>query len=244
VLTLARSVSERGELVLLRRADGALELRVNGAFAMDTAETTSERILATASLDAISAARPPLSSGPGALRVLVGGLGLGFTVAALLDDPRVDDVVVAEIEPDLVRWHRTGVIPRPSRNGAGRAESSLVDDPRVEVDVGDVRTFVDSQTESSFDLVLLDVDNGPGFLLYDANAAIYGSDFLRACAALLRPDGVTAIWSASESADLDSAMQTVFAATERQDIPVVLSRRHTEYHLYLGRTTATAREDG
>jgi spermidine synthase len=227
---VATSVSDRGELTLLRRADGALELRVNGLFAMDTAETASERLLASA---AIAAASPPGADGGKGLRVLVGGLGLGFTVEALLADPRVEQVVVAEIEPDLVTWHRAGVVPRPS---VPPTDEGLLDDPRVSVVVADIRDVVAREDDSAYDLVLLDVDNGPGFLLYAQNAAIYREPFLAACAAILRPGGVAAIWSASESALLAEAMSAVFAATDVQAIPVTLNDRRTHYHLHVGRT--------
>ncbi len=114
---------ERGELVLRRREGGALELRVNGVFVMDDAETSSEELLASAALDAVL--RPA--------RVLVGGLGLGYTVRALLADARVESVLVAEIEPAVVQWMRDGLVP------------SVLDDARVRVEVGDVRDVVLAQ---------------------------------------------------------------------------------------------------
>ncbi|HSS68539.1 MAG TPA: hypothetical protein VLK34_08300 [Nocardioidaceae bacterium] len=237
VLTLARSVSERGELTLLRRPDGALELRVNGLFAMDTAETSSERLLASATIDVTVRDRPEADT---PLRVLVGGLGLGFTVAALLDDPRVERVVVVEIEADLVRWHRSGVVPPPRGESAG-TDGGLLDDPRLDVVVGDVRGVIAEQSRSAYDVVLLDVDNGPGFLLYDANAEIYREPFLRECAAGLRPGGAVAIWSASEATTLATAMGAVFATTDVRAVPVTLNDRQTHYHLYVGRTP---NEDG
>ncbi len=96
------------DVVVRRRDDGALELRVNGVFVMDDVETTSERRLAQVVLD------------HGARDVLVGGLGLGFTVRTLLADDRVRRVVVAELHPEVV------------------AANGLVD-PRLDVVIGDVR---------------------------------------------------------------------------------------------------------
>ena len=94
--------------------------------------------------------------GAGAARrpgqVLVGGLGLGFTLAEVLADPRVRRVVVAEIEPALVGWLRDGTVPHGP---------ALLADPRVEVAVDDVADVIGGP-RASFDLVLLDVDNGPG----------------------------------------------------------------------------------
>ncbi|MBA2444635.1 MAG: hypothetical protein H0V49_04815, partial [Nocardioidaceae bacterium] len=103
-----RATSPRGELTLSRRDDGSLTLRVNGVFVMDTAETSTERLLARRTIDALaSRRRADKSTG---YRVLIGGLGLGFTSHELLLDSRVDCIVVAEIEPDLVQWHRQGLI--------------------------------------------------------------------------------------------------------------------------------------
>jgi spermidine synthase len=225
---VARHVSERGELVLGRRASGDLELRVNGIFVMDTAETTSERMLADSALSAV------LDSGTGAsppsegLTILVGGLGLGFTLAEVLRHPEAAAVVVVEIEPDLVEWHRRGVIPAPDR-------MAVLDDPRVEVRIGDVQDVVQREGGRAYDLVLLDVDNGPGFLVYDANADIYSREFLRRCADLVAERrGVVAVWSASRSEALTTAMAETFAANDERPVPVLLGTRETTYHLFLG----------
>jgi spermidine synthase len=237
MLKLASARSERGELTLLRRSDGALELRVNGAFAMDSAETRSERLLATAALDAVLPRERSSDGASDGLTVLVGGLGLGFTVAELVDDPRVAAIVVAEIEPDLVRWHRSGVVPRPP--GRGRESVRLLlDEPTVDICVCDVRECVAERPSQSVDLVLLDVDNGPGFLLYDANADLYRPAILSMCRRAIRTGGATAIWTARESADLHSAMLDVFDSVLRRDIPVTLNSRPTSYHLYVGTVAA------
>jgi spermidine synthase len=218
---LARAHSERGELMLRRRPhDGAIELRVNGVFVMDTAETTSERLLATS---ALAACRTQPSDG---LSVLVGGLGLGFTLSELLTDVRVARVVVAEIEPEVLRWHRRGLV--------GVNRPALVD-PRVQIRIADVRQVLASTTDHSLDLVLLDVDNGPDFLVYDGNSDIYRSCFLRTCRQVLAPGGLTAIWSASRSEPLAERMAQVFDAVECHCIRVRPGKRDEEYFLYLGR---------
>ena len=127
MVEVARAESERGELVLRQRTepDGSttLELRANGVFVMDTRETSSERALAREALARHEA--------PGS--VLVGGLGLGFTLAEVLADPRVRRVVVAEIEPALVGWLRDGTVPHGP---------ALLADPRVEVRVADVADVI------------------------------------------------------------------------------------------------------
>lgn len=211
-MELARAVSPRGELVLRRRDDGALELRVNGVFVMDDRETSSEELLASAALEAVR--RPD--------RVLVGGLGLGYTVRALLADSRLGSVIVAEIEPDLVGWMRSGLVP------------SVLDDPRVEVVVGDVRAVVGNLPDASVDAVLLDVDNGPDFLVYNENSAIYTSSFLTTCRAKLRDGGVLTVWSSSSSAALESAVTDVFGTCQVSSVPVRLQDRDETYYVYQG----------
>ncbi|GAA2837324.1 hypothetical protein [Kribbella solani] len=211
-MELARAVSARGELVLRRRDGGALELRVNGVFVMDDQETSSEELLASAALAAV---RHPD-------RVVVGGLGLGYTVRALLADARLGQVLVAEIEPELVGWMRSGLVP------------SVLDDSRVGVVVGDVRAVVADLVDASVDAILLDVDNGPDFLVYNENSAIYTSGFLAVCRAKLRTGGVLTVWSSSSSPALETAVTSVFGDCEVKPVPVALQNRAETYYVYQG----------
>lgn len=220
---LAAARSERGEVVLRTRpGDGAVELRVNGIFVMDTAETTSERLLAEAALQRTPGDR---------LRVLVGGLGLGFTVGRLLACDRVARVTVAEIEAALPSWHRAGLIPEVA---------GLLDDPRAEVVVGDVADVIAGAAEGSYDLVLLDVDNGPDSLVYQTNAALYRDDLLTRCRRATSRGGVTAIWSMSSSDPLLRAMHRVFSSVEVVPVPVRLGARAERYWLYLAQAEDAA----
>lgn len=222
---VARAVSERGETVLTRRSsDGALELRVNGVFVMDTVHTSTERLLATTTLEAYYASvGNHATTAP--IRVLIGGLGLGFTLQEVLADHRVTRIRVAEIEPAIVDWHRRGLVPG----------TTVAGDERVELVAGEITELVTNQAPSSVEAILLDVDNGPGYLVYAANAAVYGGDFLAACHETLSPCGVTAIWSADPAPELEAAMREVFGTVEELSIPVTLGRHPTTYHLYVGR---------
>jgi spermidine synthase len=220
---VARATSERGEVVLRERRDAdapegsttVLELRVNGVFVMDNCETSSEVALAEAALAVVAEPRA----------VLVGGLGLGFTVHEVLADHRVEHVVVAELEEALVQWFRDGTVPH------GQA---FLADERLSVAVGDVRQVVAEAGPDSFDLVLLDVDNGPGFLVHQGNAEIYRPDFLGAVRGCLRPDGVVAVWSSAVSPQLEQAVREVFGSCTTQECPVVLQGRDDIYFLYTG----------
>lgn len=192
------------EVVVRRRADGALELRVNGVFVMDDVESTSERRLAEVVLDR------------GARDVLVGGLGLGFTVRALLGDARVRRVVVAELHAEVV-------------TAAGLA------DPRLDVVIGDVRDRVASQPDDCADAVLLDVDNGPDSLVHAGNAAVYGDAFVAECARILRPGGTLAVWSMADSATLRATLGAHLVDVEAERVPVRLQGRDEAYWILTAR---------
>ena len=211
--TIARSETDRGEVVLRRREDGATELRVNGVFVMDDRETRSEELLAQAALDAHDEPRT----------LLVGGLGLGFTVRTLLADERVRRVTVAEIEPSLVEWMRTGLIP------------SVLGDDRVDVKIGDVRDVVRACPDGAYDGVLLDVDNGPDYLVYDANAEIYQVGFLTECRRVLRPGGALTLWSSTSSGPLADGLREVFGGCTERAVSVDLQGRAETYTVYEAR---------
>lgn len=176
-----RVTTSTGEWQLQRR-DGHFEIICNGVFLMASYNRASDRALATLALGRIS--------GTG-LRVLVGGLGIGFTAQAVLEDRRVKRLEIVEIEPRIVVWHRTYF--------AGMTGSPL-DDARthlVQADVAHAPLAADA-----YDAILLDTDNGPGWLIRDANARLYSVDMSRHFLRALTPRGVVAYWSAERSAPL------------------------------------------
>ena len=202
-----------------RRGDGApsvLELRANGVFVMDTLETSTERALASAALE--------LVDDPAA--VVVAGLGLGYTMHEVLADSRVQKCAVVEIEQALVDWMRGGTIPHGP---------ALLADERVTVVVADVAVALAEARPASYDLVLLDVDNGPGYLVHADNARIYESPFLADCRRILRPGGALVIWSMDEAAELQQAMGEVFDEVSALPHPVRLQDRDEHYWLIVGR---------
>lgn len=142
----------------------------------------------------------------GKVRVLVGGLGMGFTLAAVLRDvTRDSEVVVAELVPAVVRWHR-GVLAKVS-NGA-------LDDKRVTIREADVAHVIAERREA-FDAILLDVDNGPAGLTSKTNDRLYGLNGLRSAYAALRPKGILAIWAADPDPRFTKRLQQVgFTAEE------------------------------
>ena len=169
-LTLRRYTAETGEV--------GYEIRLSGNFLMATHGAHSERAMAEMALARLDGDRVDL-------RVLVGGLGAGHTLRAALDLPGVIRVVVAEIGARMVDWNR-----RYFADANGHA----VDDPRVEVRVADLHDVLRA-SPAAFDLLLLDVDNGPGWLAAEGNAPLYEDEGVRDCIAALRPGGVLAVWS-------------------------------------------------
>jgi spermidine synthase len=212
---VARATSERGEVVL-RREGPVFELRVNGVFVMDTAETGSEIELARAALRLVD--RPAA--------VLVGGLGLGFTAHEVLADTRVERLVVVEIEEALIEWLRTGTVPHGP---------SFLADERMTVTNTDIQIAVAETPPETFDLVLLDVDNGPDHLVYDENSAVYEELFLQDVRKVLVPGGAVVVWSAAECAALQRDMAAVFGSCEAIPYAVKLQTRDERYWLYLSR---------
>jgi len=222
---IARAESERGELVLReRRTDGGpnvLELRVNGVFVMDTLETSTEQALASAALALVEEPRA----------VVVAGLGLGYTMHEVLADSRVEKCAVVEIEQALVDWMRDGTIPHGP---------ALLADARVTVVVADVAVALAEARPASYDLVLLDVDNGPGYLVHEENADLYRAPFLTHARAALRPGGVLVIWSAAEEPTLEAALTEVFGNAEARPYDVLLQDRDETYWLYVARVPRSA----
>jgi spermidine synthase len=222
---IARAESERGELVLRERrpeaAPPALELRANGIFVMDTVETSTERALAGAALALVADPRA----------VVVGGLGLGFTLREVLADRRVERCAVVEIEPALVDWMRDGTVPHGP---------ALLADDRVVVVTADVAAALAEAGPASYDLVLLDVDNGPRHLVHERNAGLYATAFLSRAATVLRPGGALVVWSADEAPDLEVAMREAVGDAEARPFDVQLQGRDERYWLYVARVPSAA----
>ncbi len=224
---VARAESERGEIVLRRRVRerGAdvLELRTNGVFVMDTEETTSEIALAAAALELVEEPRD----------VVVGGLGLGYTVQRVLADSRVGRVMVVEIEEALIGWLRDGTVPHGP---------ALLADKRVHIVNADIAMAV-AEATSTYDLVLLDVDNGPGYLVHEHNSLLYESDFLASTKRIINSGGALVVWSANPAPALGAAMEQVFGNCVEHRYDVLLQQRPEQYLLYLARREDRAPTD-
>jgi spermidine synthase len=176
--TLGRAATPDGGEIVLYERDGAFFIRVNGLELMTSRAHGSEEDLARLALAEVTRNAP---------KVLVGGLGMGYTLRAVLDVvPATARVTVAEILPAVVTWNRSEL--------AHLARSPL-GDPRVAVVQRDVAAII-AAGASAFDAVLLDVDNGPAALTVARNERLYGLPGLAAIRRCLRPGGVLGVWSA------------------------------------------------
>jgi spermidine synthase len=188
---------------------------------MDTQETSTEQALAEAALELHDDPR----------EVIVGGLGLGYTMHRVLADSRVERCSVVEIEQALVDWMRDGTIP----HGPG-----LIADERANLVVADIAVAVAEAADESYDLVLLDVDNGPGYLVHERNAALYEAPFLADVRRLLRPGGVLVVWSADRSPALEETLREVFGDADARPYDVRLQERDEQYWLHVARVPSSA----
>ncbi len=178
-LDKARMPKGGSELVLARRG-GEYSIRVNGCELMNSRAHGSEEALAELALAKVSTRKEP--------RVLVGGLGMGFTLAeALKHVGEKGQVVVAELVPAVVEWNRTHL---------GELAGHPLKDKRSLVREDDVALVI-RERQGAFDAILLDVDNGPEGLTWQGNDWLYSQEGLAMTHAALRPGGVLAVWSVS-----------------------------------------------
>ena len=190
-------VAGGGELRLMKRGAefsimlGAIEL-------MNSRLSGSEEALATLSCQKIAGRQNP--------GILIGGLGMGFTLRAALAELGGDaKIVVAELVPSVIAW---------ARGPMAEVFGTSLDDARVEIRQGDVGRVIKAE-KAAFDAILLDVDNGPEGLTRESNDSLYSWAGLSAARDALRPGGVLSVWSSSPNQDFTQRLeQTGFVVEE------------------------------
>ncbi len=201
-VVLDRAPGVTGELVLRRHGE-AHELLIDGIFAMSShLGGSSERTQVDATL-AAATGEPQ--------RLLLGGLGLGLSLSQAVGVGSLRSIVVVEVEPRIVDWHRS--LLRETTGGA-------LADGRVSVTVGDVADVLADGHVEPFDAIALDVDNGPDWLLRQANARLYEPGFLDRAAARLRSGGAFSVWGSTQAPGLVAALAVRFSRVEEVEIPV------------------------
>ena len=183
-----------GELVLRRRRIPGLgeldvyEVKLGEDFLMSSLFHEAERQLSKLGLETLLGDN---------LDIVVGGLGLGYTAVAALEDPRVHSLVVIEYLAPVIRWHQDGLVPLGER---------LTDDHRCHLVHADFfalsrdieKSFDSRNPEKKHDAILLDIDHTPTNVLHQTNSRFYTEEGLRELARHLNPDGVFALWADGE----------------------------------------------
>jgi len=210
---LDRSATPDGEpLVLTLEPSGHYLLRVSGLPLMSSAAHASEEAMA-------GAAREVLGPREGA-RVLVGGLGMGFTSRAALD--HFQHVTVAELLPDVVRYNR---------DIFGHLAEHPLGDPRLELFEGDVR---EPLARGGWDAILMDVDQGPDAVTTKGNQGLYGRRGARRLAGALTPGGCVVVWSAYESPGFERRLQDAGLEVEARRVRA-RGTKGARHVLFIGR---------
>ena len=186
---LAWRETPMGEISLRRRREPALdvdvfEVKLGDEYLMSSLFTVAE----------IALSRLGLAAHPGTdLDVLVGGLGLGYTAVAALDDPRVRSLAVVEALQDVVDWHESGLLPEAAR---------LTSDPRTSLETADFFTTVgaglpvsDDRPDATYDVLLVDIDHSPRHVLHLSHAIFYSAAGLKRMRRRMNDGGVFALWS-------------------------------------------------
>jgi len=205
-----------GDLLLRRRRTPGLpgvdiyEVKLDDDLLMSSLLTDSERALADFSLPEVTA---------GAVDVLVGGLGLGYTADAALTHDRVRSLTVVELLPEVIDWHERGLVP---------LGASLTSDPRCRFLAGDFFRLVTDPSGADlrpppvgYGAILVDIDHAPDSWLHPAHESFYGESGLGRAAALLRAGGVFGFWSSGATdATFSEALETAFTAVEAHEVTV------------------------
>ena len=213
-----------GTLLALTRRDREYVILANGKSLMSSRMHGSEEALATIVCRHVEERDAPC--------VLVGGLGMGFTLRATLDAlPTAASVIVAELLPTVVEWNRNVL--------AALADHPLKD-RRVEVIVGDVADTIASSRDR-FDAVLLDVDNGPDAFTATGNDRLYGDAGLAAIKRSLKSGGIVGVWSAWESRKFQQRLRYAGFDVKVEHVRARLKKGGPHHTIFLGRIRGQSR---
>lgn len=195
------------------------EITLEHELLMSSLNTASERALASRSV---------AMHGGTALRVLVGGLGLGYTAHAALASSDVARVEVVEFLPPVIRWVEQGLVP---------LSEALAADARLHVREGDVYGLLWQPPEQTWDLLLIDVDHSPDEPLGEQSDAFYTEEGLRRARAHLAPGGVLATWSYADCPPFAAVLARVFAEVQVEPVTFLDPAFHEEatHWLFLAR---------
>jgi spermidine synthase len=214
-IDLAEAQTVGGDRLVLRERAGVFEIRCNGWELMSNRSHHSETVMAHLACERVKGVAPV---------VLIGGLGMGYTLRAALDSLSAQSrVVVAEVLAEVVAWNRGPL---------GPLAGCPLDDPRVEIADGDVVSLLTAPGDG-FDGIILDVDNGPDALSVASNRRLYDGAGIALIGKALRPGGVLAVWSADRSPAFEAAMTAAGLRWNVFAVPARGTRGDPEHAIYL-----------
>nr|WP_218844714.1 spermidine synthase [Sphingopyxis sp. JAI108] len=206
------------ELRLYRRGDDFI-IVIGGNELMNSRMSGSEEALAVMSCERLR--------NPDTAHLLIGGYGMGFTLrAALAALGPAAKVTVAELVPEIIDW---------AREPMADLAATCLDDPRVELVIGDVAAAI-AAGRDCYDAILLDVDNGPDGLVRQANDGIYSASGLASAKAALRPGGVLAIWSAAPDAQFTRRLTAAGFAVDEVTVRARSNGKGARHVIWFART--------
>jgi len=215
---LGETTAPDGTRLALTRRGGEYVILANGKSLMSNRMHGSEEALASFGLSALPTPDQP--------RVLIGGLGMGYTLRAALDRvPPAASVVVAELLPAVVTWNEGPLGPL--------AEHPLAD-RRARVVIGDVGETLRAHP-GAFDAVLLDVDNGPAAFTTDFNGGLYDNAGVATAKAALKPGGTLAVWSAWDDRKFEQRLRYAGFTVTIEHVRARLKKGGPHHTLFLGR---------
>ena len=220
---LGETLTPDGTVLKLTRRDNEFIILANGKSLMSSGMYGSEEALATFACRRVRALEQPC--------VLIGGLGMGFTLRATLDFlPSDATVVVAELVPDVVEWNRGPL---------GPLAGDPLKDKRVRIEMSDVAVTLRSNP-SKFDAVLLDVDNGPAAFTASDNAWLYEDRGIAAALDALKRDGVLAVWSAREDRKFEKRLRYGGFAVQVERVRGRLKQGGPHHTIFLGHKSSSS----
>jgi spermidine synthase len=221
-VVLARETSPQGEIQLQQwiETNGlgqpVYEIIFNGVFLMASYNERAEKAVATLAIE-------PLVGKGQAMRALIGGLGMGYTLQAALGYVGIQAVDVVEIEEHIIRW---------AKRFFGELNGHALADPRVRLIQMDLMDYL-FQTEETYDAIILDVDNGPTWLTLESNQRLYERPTLARMKDLLTEGGVLTVWAAERCPDFQKRLGEVFGQAEEIIIQETDRRgRPMDYFIY------------
>ncbi len=207
-----------GGVLSLTEHDGSYSISLDGKELMHSRANASELILGSLGVAQLNNETDA--------RVLIGGLGLGFTLKAVLESVGDNTTIeVAEMIPEVIEWNQTYL---KNLNG------SLLEHPQVETRLVDVTQLIQEAEPHTYNAILLDVDNGPNAMVADSNASLYSKNGIRSICRALKNDGRLVVWSAGPDQGFEKRLERAGLQVEAVRAKAHAGAKSPSHFLFLG----------